>query len=137
MRNRSPRAVVIWVMTTFKSTCTALLVGATSVFGLAQVAAAAPVPANFEPGSVSFVSASKGFLLGTSPCSHIPCTAVLTTSNGGKAWTKVAAPSASFASSASRYHASVSQVVFANASDGWAYGDAFGLPTTGPASGKS
>jgi hypothetical protein len=123
VRNRRTGAVVIWVMITFKHTCTALLVGATSIFGLAQVAGAAPVPANFEPGSVSFVSASKGFLLGTSHCAHIPCTAVLTTSDGGKAWTKAAAPSASFASSASRYHASVSQVVFANASDGWAYGD--------------
>ncbi len=94
-------------------------------FGLAQVAeaAAAPVPAKFEPGSVSFVSPSLGYLLGTSHCSHAPCTAVLTTANGGKAWTKTAAPGASFATTATRYVASVSQLLFANASDGWAYGD--------------
>ncbi|HTT91928.1 MAG TPA: hypothetical protein VMF65_20405 [Acidimicrobiales bacterium] len=120
-------------MTTFKNTCVALLAGATTIFGLAQVAAAAPVPANFEPGSVSFVSATKGFLLGTSPCTHEPCTAVLTTSNGGKAWTRVTAPSASFASTASRYHASVSQLVFANASDGWAYGNSLWATYNGAA----
>jgi photosystem II stability/assembly factor-like uncharacterized protein len=123
MRNRARYPVVIWGMTTFKNTCTALLVGATTFFGLAQVAAAAPVPANFEPGSVSFVTASKGFLLGTSPCGHIPCTAILSTADGGKTWTKVAAPGVSFASTASRYPASVSQLVFATASDGWAYGN--------------
>jgi photosystem II stability/assembly factor-like uncharacterized protein len=110
-------------MTTFKNTCTALLISATAFLGLAQVASATPVPTNFEPGSVSFVSASEGFLLGTSPCGHAPCTAVLATSDGGRTWTRVAAPGASFASTASRYPASVSQVVFANASDGWAYGN--------------
>ncbi len=110
-------------MTTFKNACTALVVATTAFLGLAQVATASPVPANFEPGSVSFVSPSTGFLLGTSPCAHVPCTAVLTTSNGGKAWKRVATPSASFASSVSRYPASVSQLVFADASDGWAYGN--------------
>ena len=79
-------------MTTFKNACTALVVATTAFLGLAQVATASPVPANFEPGSVSFVSPSTGFLLGTSPCAHVPCTAVLTTTNGGKAWKRVAAP---------------------------------------------
>ena len=110
-------------MTTFKNACTALVVATTAFLGLAQVATASPVPANFEPGSVSFVSPSTGFLLGTSPCAHVPCTAVLTTTNGGEAWKRVATPSASFASSVSRYPASVSQLVFADASDGWAYGN--------------
>ena len=108
---------------TIRNTCAALLIGATAFLGLAQVATAAPVPANFEPGSVSFVSASTGFLLGTSPCGHAPCTAVLTTSDGGHAWARAAAPGASFASPASRYPGSVSQVVFADATDGWVYGN--------------
>jgi photosystem II stability/assembly factor-like uncharacterized protein len=125
MRNRPPRRVVIWGMTTFKNACTALLVGSMAFFGLAQVAEAAadPVPAHFEPGSVSFVSPSLGYLLGTSPCGHAPCTAVLSTANGGKAWAKMSAPDASFATQGTRYVASVNQILFANASDGWAYGD--------------
>jgi photosystem II stability/assembly factor-like uncharacterized protein len=109
---------------TFRNTGAALLIGATAFLGLPQVAMAAPVPANFEPGSVSFVSASAGFLLGTSPCGNAPCTAVLTTSDGGHAWARAAAPGASFASPVSRYPASVSQVVFAGATDGWLYGNA-------------
>jgi photosystem II stability/assembly factor-like uncharacterized protein len=123
-------------MTTFKNTCAALLVGATAVFGLAQVATAAPVPAHFEPGSVSFVSSSKGFLLGTSPCRHMPCTSILTTSDGGKAWSGVAAPGVSFASTASRYPASISQLVFANALDGWAYGNSLWATYNGAGSWK-
>ena len=109
-------------MMNFRNTCTAVLAGAITFLGLAQVAAAAPVPANFEPGSVSFVSGSRGFLLGTSPCGHAPCTAVLATSDGGNTWAPVAAPGASFAATAGA-RPSVSQVVFAGASDGWAYGN--------------
>jgi photosystem II stability/assembly factor-like uncharacterized protein len=109
-------------MMKFRNTCTAVLAGAITFLGLAQVAAAAPVAANFEPGSVSFVSGSRGFLLGTSPCRHAPCTALLATSDGGRIWEPVAAPGASFASTGARSGASVSQVVFAGPSDGWAYG---------------
>lgn len=85
---------------------------------------------------MSFVSSSKGFVLGTSHCAKLPCTEVVTTSDGGKTWSKVAAPKDSFASAASRYSASVSQLVFANKNDGWAYGNAIWQTTNGASSWK-
>ena len=126
--------VVIWVMISMRKVWAALAVGATAFFGIAPVVTAAPVPSHFEPGSVSFISASKGFLLGTSPCAHAPCTALLETTNGGKQWAKVAGPGAPFASQASRSPQSVSQVVFANAADGWAYGESLWATYDGAAS---
>jgi len=65
------------------------------------------VPAHFEPGSVSFVSASQGFALGTSPCASQPCTALLSTANGSKTWAATAPPPAPFASASSTSSASV------------------------------
>jgi hypothetical protein len=109
-------------MRTMKIACTVLLVGGAASFGTGAGATAAPVPAHFEPGSVSFVSASQGFVLGTSPCTSQPCTTLLTTANGSKAWAATAPPPAPFASASSTSSASVSQVLFANASDGWVYG---------------
>jgi photosystem II stability/assembly factor-like uncharacterized protein len=110
------------VMMNIKHISTALAVGATAFLGVAPVASASSAPTKFEPGSVSFLSASQGFLLGTAPCGHASCTSLLTTVDGGKKWTKVAAPSAPFTSYYSQSSASVSEVVFANASDGWVYG---------------
>jgi hypothetical protein len=109
-------------MRTVTISCSALLVGGAIFFGTAQAATASPVPTHFEPGSVSFVSASTGFVLGTSPCANAPCTALVTTANGGQSWERVATPPASFASASSPSSVSVSQVLFANASDGWVYG---------------
>ncbi|HUC15407.1 MAG TPA: hypothetical protein VMS00_13230 [Acidimicrobiales bacterium] len=97
------------------------LSGAVS-FAAGAGATTAPVPAHFEPGSVSFVSASQGFVLGTSPCTSEPCTALVTTANGSKAWAATTAPPAPFASASSPSSGSVSQVLFANDSDGWVYG---------------
>jgi len=100
----------------------ALLVGGTIAVGLAPSASATPVPASFEPGSVSFTSASQGSLLGTSPCGHAPCTALLTTLNSGRTWTRVPAPAVPYLSPVSPSSQAVSQVVFANTDDGWVYG---------------
>jgi hypothetical protein len=109
-------------MWTMRIACTVLLVSA-AAFATGAEAVAAPVPAHFEPASVSFISASKGFVLGTSPCTTAPCDAELvTTNNGGKTWAASAAPLAPFALASSPSSPSVNQVLFANASDGWAYG---------------
>jgi hypothetical protein len=109
-------------MRTMKIACTVLLVGG-AAFATGATAIAAPVPAHFEPGSVSFISASQGFVLGVSPCTTEPCTATLvTTANGSKTWAATAAPPAPFASASSPSSGSVSKVLFANASDGWVYG---------------
>jgi hypothetical protein len=110
-------------MGTRRIACTLLFLGGTASFATGAEAAAAPVPAHFEPGSVSFISASQGFVLGTSPCTTGPCPAiVVTTANGSKTWAAAEAPPEPFASASSPSSASVSQILFANASDGWVYG---------------
>ncbi len=100
----------------------ALLIGGTMAVDMAPSASATPVPAHFEPGSVSFTSPSQGFLLGTSPCGHAPCTALLSTLNSGKTWTRVPAPDVPYLSPLSPSPQGVSKVVFANTDDGWIYG---------------
>ncbi len=110
-------------MRTMKIACTVAPGSWGRFCGTGAGATAAPVPAHFEPGSVSFISASQGFVLGTSPCTTAPCSAiVVTTANGSKTWAATAPPPAPFASASSTSSASVSQVLFANASDGWVYG---------------
>ncbi len=42
--------------------------------------------------SVSFTSAREGFVLGTAPCAHKPCTVVLHTRDRGATWARSAAP---------------------------------------------
>ena len=53
--------------------------------------------ARFEPLSASFVSASEGLVLGATPCAKATCTALVTTSDGGRSWTGVPAPPAPLA----------------------------------------
>jgi hypothetical protein len=72
---------------------------------------------------VSFISASEGFVLGTSPCTTEPCAAALVmTADGSKTWASTAAPHVPFSSASSPSSGSVGKVLFANASDGWVYG---------------
>ena len=54
-----------------------------------------PVPAHFAARSVTFVSPSEGFLLGTAPCAVHPCTSLVRTLNRGTAWAGLRAPRAS------------------------------------------
>jgi photosystem II stability/assembly factor-like uncharacterized protein len=110
-------------MNIIRNICATVLLGGTVVFGLASSATATTaVPANFEPGSVSFPSTTRGFLLGTSPCSHAPCTALLTSTDAGRTWAGVPVPHVPFTSPSSSSSGGVSHVAFANASDGWVYG---------------
>ena len=78
-------------MKTTKNILMALVMGAPLIFASSAGASGAPAMGSFSPVSVSFVSASRGFVLGTSPCAHAPCTSVLTTGNGGASWLKRAA----------------------------------------------
>jgi photosystem II stability/assembly factor-like uncharacterized protein len=100
-------------------------------------AVAAQVSPNFEPASVSFVSASDGFVLGNTPCAHTPCTALLVTTDGGKKWSPVAAPRVALwsgcggACAPSQPPSDVTTVVFANASDGWVFGPSLWATTNG------
>ena len=136
-RNRRLLTVVICGMNIIRNICATVLLGGTVVLGMASAAGsatAAPVPANFEPGSVSFPSTTTGFLLGTSPCAHGPCTALLTSVDAGKSWTRITAPHVPYASPSSSSSQAVSQVVFANASEGWLYGPSLWVTHNGASS---
>ncbi len=75
--------------------------------------AGGPVPKNFSPESVTFVSLTSGWVLGTAPCASPPCTSVVRTSDGGKTWVGIPAPRTS----------GVHEIRFADLNDGWAYGN--------------
>ena len=122
-------------MKTTKSILAALVLSAPMSFVATAGASGRPGAAGFGPVSVSFISTARGFVLGTSPCAHAPCTSVLTTGNGGASWsalTGVPAPVPNLAASQSA--AGVSEITFANASDGWVFGPALWATTNGGAS---
>jgi len=77
-----------------------------------------PVPAAFEPASVTFVSASRGFALGVTPCNAGTCTTLVSTADGGGHWSFVATVPAPFGGASS----AVAKVRFATADDGWVFG---------------
>ena len=69
------------------------------------------VPAGFLPSSVSFVSPTDGWALGTAPCGPTRCTILAHTDSAGWAWTTLTAPPGS-----------VDGVRFANKTAGYAFG---------------
>src|ERR1700692_4285304 len=83
--------------------------------------AQASAPAGFEPNSVTFVSLEMGWVLGSAPCGSGTCLALVRTLNAGRTWSAVQAPPTLF-SPASAPDQGVSQVRFADAHDGWAFG---------------
>ena len=120
-------------MKTTKNILIALVVGAPLIFA-SSGASGAPATGGFGPVSVSFVSPSQGFVLGTSPCAHAPCTSVLTTGNGGTSWSVRAALPASVPDpAASEPPSGVSEITFANPSDGWVFGPLLWATTNGGA----
>ena len=54
--------------------------------------AGGPVPPGFIAASVTFISNSEGWVLGTAPCGSPPCTSVLRTRDGGRSWRGIPAP---------------------------------------------
>ncbi len=86
-----------------------------------------PVPRGFRPWSVSYVSSSVGFLLGDAPCRRPPCTSLVVTGDGGRTWRGLPAPRAPLPANrlvVGPAPGQVSEVRFANPSDGWVFGDA-------------
>lgn len=82
--------------------------------------AGGPVPPGFRPVSVTFVSASEGWVLGTAPCAHRPCTSVVRTVDGGRSWTGTPAPRFPLAPWAGQR--GLSSIRFADPLDGFAFG---------------
>jgi hypothetical protein len=51
-----------------------------------------PVPAGTRATSITFISPSIAFVLGTAPCAHPPCSAILRTRDRGATWVGLPAP---------------------------------------------
>ena len=84
--------------------------------------AGGPLPPGFTPASVTFVSPSTGWALGSAPCSTPPCTSVARTSDGGRTWVGIPAPRTVLQDLPGAANAGVSTIRFANRLDGWAFG---------------
>jgi hypothetical protein len=81
-----------------------------------------PVPANFQPTSVTFIGTAMGAVIGQAGtpghCATKYCTSLAGTSNYGGSWYGVSAP----LTGAPQGGTGVSQLRFLNTQDGWAYG---------------
>jgi hypothetical protein len=102
---------------------------------LSTTTSGVPVPANFEPTSVTFVGNGTGGVVGAvigqagipGHCRTSDCTSLAGTSTYGQSWYGVSAPIAPEPDGG----VGVSQLRFANLSDGWAYGPAMWETTGG------
>ena len=86
---------------------------------------AAPVPAAFEPMSATFVSAEKGWVLGSIPCGTARCPAIVRTLDGGVTWSSIGVPGTKVGGRAPGSiggSAGISSLRFADPLDGWAFG---------------
>ena len=79
-----------------------------------------PVPYGFRPVSMTFVSASEGWVLGIAPCTYKPCTSVARTTDGGAAWVGIPAPR--FLLARWPGQRGLSYLRFADPLDGFAFG---------------
>lgn len=71
-----------------------------------------PVPSGFKPQSFTAISELTWWLMGPAPCSDPPCTSIVRTTNGCASFVGLPAPRTD----------DVSQLRFANAPDGYAFG---------------
>lgn len=88
-----------------------------------------PVAAGFEPGSVTFVSTTTGYVLGADPsCKAQNCPSLVRTTDGGANWVSIPAPPAAYVARDTAQGVvtgtAVSELRFADPMDGWAYGPA-------------
>ncbi|MGO9558817.1 MAG: WD40/YVTN/BNR-like repeat-containing protein [Acidimicrobiales bacterium] len=83
---------------------------------------AAPVPKGFKANSITWLSSEQGYVLGTVPCGTTKvCTEVIGTTDGAKTWSEVGAIKAPIANTALGGEG-ISEIRFATANDGWAFG---------------
>lgn len=79
------------------------------------------MPAAFRPATLAATSASSYWLLGTAPCTTLPCTRLIRATPGGTGFAAIPAPPATY-DAGGRPATAVSQIRFADALNGWAYG---------------
>jgi hypothetical protein len=95
---------------------------------------ASPVPANFQPTSVTFVGPNVGAVIGQAgtpgQCATRYCTSLAGTSDYGANWYGVNAP----VTGAPDGSSGVSQIRFLNTRDGWAFGPGLWVTHNGGAS---
>lgn len=82
----------------------------------------APVPADFRPMSVTFVSSADGWVLGSAPCASGRCPVIAHTLDGGRTWTRIPAPTTTLGGLPDVGGRGIAGLRFANARDGWAFG---------------
>ncbi len=81
------------------------------------------VPYGFLPKSVTFVSLSMGWVLGSAPCDTTKCLVLLETTDSGRTWTSRPVPPATPATIGdAAAGGGVGAVRFADAEDGWLFG---------------
>jgi len=85
---------------------------------------AAAAPAKFKAASLNWLSARRGWLLGSAPCGKKSCTDVLATGNGGTSWSLAGSINAPIGTNATPAGVGVDEVRLATTSVGWAYGPA-------------
>ena len=90
-----------------------------------------PVPARFAATSVTFVSADEAFVLGTAPCGHAPCTAVVRTLDRGQSWVGLPAPAEPVGQPGLAAAPAVWGIRFATPGHGFVFGDGLWETTDG------
>ncbi|HEY2280641.1 MAG TPA: hypothetical protein VGI00_19965 [Streptosporangiaceae bacterium] len=89
---------------------------------VAPTATPAPVPANFQATSVTFVGVNTGWVIGQAGvpghCATVYCTSVARTNDAGQTWSGGHAPMTGAPSGAT----GVGQIRFLNTTNGWTFG---------------
>ena len=81
------------------------------------------IPPDFQPLSVTFVSADMGWVLGSAGCGANTCPVIVRTLDGGRTWTRIAAPKTALdVTGEFQGGTGISSLRFADALDGWAFG---------------
>ena len=88
-----------------------------------------PVPAGFEPVSFTAVSEDEYWLLGTAPCSNPVCTSIVRTTDGGRQFVGLPAPTSPVTTGGTtRSPTAITSLRFADTQDGYAFGPGSGAP---------
>jgi hypothetical protein len=106
---------------------------------LAALGAALPVASayggrtsglRFSAGSMSWISAQAGWMLGSAPCGRVTCTTVIGTTDGGRTWNRLGSLDAPLTTEQAT---GVTEIRFADTQHGWAFGPALWATADGGA----